>query len=332
MQPHAEAHRSSIGEMPAPGPLHPQARALLDVFARHNSPPPPADPAEAVAALRAGYHGLDGLAGRPEPVTRVDDQSVGGADGMLAARLYRPEGSRGGPLLVWFHGGGFISGDLDTHDRPLRAVANRARSAVLSVAYRLAPEHPYPAAIEDAHAVLSWAYAHAAAAYGADPSRIVVGGDSAGGNIAAVATMLARDRGGPPLASQILIYPDADARPGYTTDSWRTYDGILLDRANKDRGLSLYLPAGIDRTHPHVSPALAAAADLRGLPPAYIVTAEHDPLRDEAENYASRLREVGVPVRLDRFPGMIHGFFQMAAKLDAGRDVIARVAADLRGR
>ena len=165
--------------------------------------------------------------------------------------------------------------------------------------------------------------------FGSD--RLVVGGDSAGGNIATVVAMLAHERGGPRLALQVLLYPDADARPGLNYPSWRDHGGCVLDRVATERWHAMYLPNDVDRTQRHVSPALAATQSLAGLPPAFIVTAEFDPLRDEGEFYAARLREAFVPVSLIRYPGMIHGFFQMAARLDAASQVMDRIAAAVTG-
>jgi acetyl esterase len=221
---------------------------------------------------------------------------------------------------------------LDAFDAPLRALANRCRCPVAAVDYRLAPEHPYPAGIEDGYAALEWAAAHVSdLAGGLGASRIILGGDSAGGNIATVVAMLAHERGGPAVALQVLLYPPTDLRPGVDYQSWRDHDGRLLDRVAKDRWHAMYLPDNVDRTQRQVSPALASAQSLSGLPPAFIVTAEFDPLRDEGELYAAQLREASVPVALVRYPGMIHGFFQMAARLDAGRQVMDRVAAAVAG-
>ncbi len=250
---------------------------------------------------------------------QVRDLAIDGRGGALRLRLYLPEPRASTALLVWLHGGGFVSGGLDSHDAPLRALAEAAGCAVVAVEYRLAPAHPYPAAIRDAHAALLWASAHAGE-LGADPSRLAVGGDSAGGNLATVAAMLCRDLGGPRLALQVLVYPDGDARAGPHRESWRLHDGLVLGRADKDRTLALYLPAGIDRSDPHVSPALAPIGALRGLAPALVLTAEFDPQRDEGEAYATRLRQAGVTVCLTRYPGMIHGFWQMTGlAVPAGR-------------
>jgi acetyl esterase len=298
----------SVWNTPNSGHLDPQAEALLDEFAKRPKLAAPLDDLSYVTALRAGYVGIVRLAGPRERVDRVEDVSANGPSGAIPMRIYRPQARSGGPLVVWFHGGGFVVGDLDTHDAPMRALANRCRCTVLSVAYRLAPEHPYPAGVEDAYASLDWAATHTAD-IGSDPERIVIGGDSAGGNIATVAAMLGLQRGG-------FNYP-----------SWKENDGRILDRVSKDRQLAMYLPASVDRAVPHVSPALSSLRDLKGMPPALIVTGEFDPQRDEGELYATRLRDASVRTSLLRYPGMIHGFFQMAGRLAAGRDVIERVAA-----
>jgi acetyl esterase len=243
--------------------------------------------------------------------------------------MYRPDGCAGGPLLLWFHGGGFVAGGLDSHDVPLRALANRASCAIVAVAYRLAPAHPHPAAVEDAAAAIRWA-GDQAAKLGLDPSRLVVGGDSAGGHVAIVGTMLAVARGAGPVALQLLVYPDADARRGFNHPSWSQHNGIVLDRPGKEIVLDHYLPPGINRTQPLVSPSLALPEDLHGMPATLIVTAEFDPQRDEGELYATRLRAAGVRVALTRYPGMIHGFLQMAGALEAGRTLIDQLAAAIR--
>jgi acetyl esterase len=311
-----------VWDVPSTGRIDPQAQALLDVFARARRITEPRDD-RYIAILRAGFPAFTRLAGPAEPVDHVEDFQIEGPRGAIPLRLYRPRSDAPRPLLIWVHGGGFILGDLDTCDVPLRALANRSGCAVLAVDYRLAPEHPFPAGIEDGYAALVWAAAQARE-FGA--SRIAIGGDSAGGNIATAVAMLARERNAPGVALQVLIYPDADARAGFNYASWRDNDGCVLDRAAKDRQLALYLASDIDRTQPHVSPALASTQTLAGLPPTLIVTGEFDPQRDEGELYAARLREAQVPVALHRYPGMIHGFFQMGAKLDAARHLIARVA------
>lgn len=304
---------------PDTGRLAPAAETLID-FMRARGPAPP---------LADGSSSGGDLSGRPEPVQEVRDLPVDGADGPIRGRLYLPAGHEGGPLLLWFHGGGFVQGGVNSHDVPLRALANRAGCAVLGLDYRLAPAHPFPAAVRDAAAAILWAGRHAVD-HGLDPARIMVGGDSAGGNVATVGAMLARDAGGAPLVLQLLVYPDADARRGVHHPSWSLFDGLVLDRAGKEVVLDHYLPPGIDRAQPHASPALAATDVLRGLPPTLVVTAEFDPQRDEGELYAARLREAGVKVALVRYPGMIHGFLQMAAVLKPGRALIDQLADAIR--
>ena len=311
-----------------PGPLDPQAQALLDHIAAEMAKAPRPDhlptEAERVAMTRQAYLQTAPLAGEAEPVDHVEDRSLPGPGGPVPIRLYRPVPTGGpGPVLLWCHGGGFVSGDLETHDRPLRALANRLGFPVLAIAWRLAPEHPYPAGLDDALAGLRWT----AEQPWIDPARIAIGGDSAGGAIAAVLTHRARDSGGPQPAFQVLLYPNTDlGGDGSAYPSWAENDGRILTRAELERNFALY--AGpVDRIDPGLSPI--RAADLSRLPPALVVTGEADPQRDEGEAYAARLREAGVPVEQFRYPGMIHGFFQMGGQLDAGRDVIDLVAAAL---
>lgn len=237
---------------------------------------------------------------RPVPAPMIEDRRVPGADGdTIALRI-----SRGGdgPVVVWAHGGGFVAGTARGHDRELGALAARAECTVVAVDYRLAPLFPFPAAIEDMVIALAWA-----AGLG---RPVIVGGDSAGGNLATVAAMRVRGTAHAPCL-QLLVYPDADARRGINTASWRAHDGLILDRAGKDRTLDHYLPGALDRRDPEISPALAPAGFLAGMPPALVVTAEFDPQCDEGETYAARLRADGVAVALERVAGMIHGFMQM---------------------
>ena len=225
---------------------------------------------------------------------------------------------------MYFHGGGFVAGDLDTHDVPLRAVANRAGCVIVSVAYRLAPEHPFPAAPEDCYAATRWTAEHAAE-IGADTGRLAVGGDSAGGNMAAVVCLMARDRGGPALRCQVMLYPDTNLLED--TASWQEFaetNKPVITREGKLANIALYLPGGTDRKTPYASPFYAE--DLSGLPPALIVTGECDPQRDEGEAYAARLEAAGCTVTHTRYPGMIHGFFGFGGVLDAGKQLIEQTA------
>ncbi|HEY1855626.1 MAG TPA: alpha/beta hydrolase [Solirubrobacterales bacterium] len=261
--------------------------------------------AEARAHSRRSAAVADGP--RQRPMERVEERSLPGPAGPLPTRFYVPFGQPAdapAPLLVHYHGGGFVIGDLDTADGVCRLLAEASGASVLSVDYRLAPEHPFPAAVEDAWAAFAWAAANAAA-LGADPARIAVGGDSAGGNLAAAVTLLAREGGGAAPGAQLLIYPVTDTEG--TMPSRRTYaEGYILTKADMDAFEAAYLPDGADHADARVS--VLHGADPSALPPAYVVTAGFDPLRDEGEAYALRLREAGNRVALRRHPGLIHSF------------------------
>ena len=246
-------------------------------------------------------------AGVPIAVGPVRDLTVTGAVGPLRARHYAPPGGGAGrPLLVFFHGGGWVVGDLDSHDQPCRLLCRYADVHVLSVDYRLAPENPFPAAVDDAVASFAWAVGHAAD-LGADPGRVAVGGDSAGGNLAAVVAQVTRDTGVAAPVAQLLIYPGADASSDRPSKSLFA-EGYFLSRADMDWFLDRYCP-GVDRHDPRVSPLMNP--DLHGLAPAVVSTAAFDPLRDEGEAYAAALREAGVPTVLRRAPGLVHAYFSM---------------------
>lgn len=305
-------------------PLDPQAKALLDEVTASGAPPleslSPAEAREATHARRLLW------AGTPEPVARVEDRAVAGPGGAIPLRLYRPEGPGPFPALVYFHGGGWVVGDLDSCDVPCRALANAAGCLVVSVNYRHAPEHKFPAAVEDGHAALRHVAEHAKA-FEADLRRLAVGGDSSGGNVATAVAMMARDRGQSPIAYQLLLYPVTDH--GFDTASYRdNASGYLLTKDAMVWFWNHYLPSAEDGRHPYASPL--RAKDLRGLPAAWVATAEYDPLRDEGEAYAARLRAAGVAVEAKRYDGMIHGFLNMAGVLDQGRQLIADAAAVLR--
>jgi acetyl esterase len=254
--------------------------------------------------------------GVPVAVGRVRDLTVDGAAGPLRARHYAPaSGGADRPLVVFFHGGGWVVGDLESHDQPCRLICRYADVHVLAIDYRLAPEHPFPAAVGDAVASFAWAVAHAAE-LGADPARIAVAGDSAGGNLAAVVAQATRDAGDTAPCAQLLIYPGADAsRDRPSKDLFA--EGYFLSRADMDWFLDQYCP-GVDRHDPRISPLLHP--DLRGLAPAVVSTAAFDPLRDEGEAYASALREAGVPTVLRRAPGLVHAYFSMTGVHSASRD------------
>jgi acetyl esterase len=265
----------------------------------------------------------------PIPMARVEPVAIPGTAGAIGARLYVPptaDPQRPPPLLVYFHGGGWVIGDLDTHDDPCRFLAVHSGAALLAVDYRLAPEHPFPAAAEDAETAYRWATANAGR-LGADPARIAVGGDSAGANLAAAVCLMARGASAPAPAMQLLIYPVTDTAG--EAPSRRTFgEGFLLTHKDMDWFEERYLPGDSDRSDPRVS--VLRAADLSGLPPAYIATAGFDPLRDEGEAFAARLREAGVRVALRRHPGLVHTFANLTAICPSARAAMLEAAGALR--
>jgi acetyl esterase len=262
----------------------------------------------------------------PIPMARVEPVEIPGPAGTLGARLYVPTEPAPPALLVYYHGGGWVIGDLETHDRPCRFLAHHAGVQVLAIDYRLAPEHPFPAAPEDAFAAYAWASANATR-LGVEPARIGVGGDSAGANLAAVACLLARKEGAPPPAMQLLIYPVTDTTQ--EMPSRRTFrEGFLLTRREMDWFEDRYLPPEVDRNDPRVS--ILQADDLSGLPPAYLATAGFDPLRDEGEAYALRMRDAGVRVALRRHPGLVHTYANLTAICPSARAAMLEAAGGLR--
>lgn len=304
-------------------PLDPQAQMLLDQLAMLGGKETyEQTPQEAREAMRS----MIGLLGEGEPVASVESRRISGSGGEIPVRVYTPQGTAPFPLLVFFHGGGWVVGDIDTHDGLCRSLANGAGCVVASVDYRLAPEHPFPAAPEDCYAATQWVAENVASLHG-DPAHIAVGGDSAGGNLAAVVSLMARDRGGPALDFQLLIYPATDLRmqsPSIDENA----EGYMLTKRSMLWYRGHYLASDADITNPLASPLLAE--NLSGLPPALIITAEYDPLRDEGEQYAQRLTSAGVPVTISRYSGMIHGFLSMAALLDQGKAALAQSCQALR--
>ena len=261
------------------------------------------------------------------PIGRVDEVEVPGPGGPMAARLYsRADLPSPAPLLVYLHGGGWVVGDLDTHDCPCRFLAQHAGVRVLSVDYRLAPEHPFPAAVEDSVAAVRHAIEEAPR-FGADPARVGVGGDSAGGNLAAAASRLLTIEDGPAPAFQLLIYPVTDLTR--KRESYRLFsEGFFLTERQMDWYRDHYLPDETAASDPRASPILAS--NLSGLPPAHVVTAGFDVLRDEGEDYAGLLRDAGVQVTKMREPGLIHGFTHGAETGRGPRAAMSRVADALR--
>ena len=308
--------------MMPPMALDPQAKALLDALAQMEGPPilesEPDEVREAMAALAAMSDAGD------EEVREVVEQTIPGPGGDLRVRIYTPVlATEGAPqaCLVWYHGGGWVIGDLDTTDGVCRALCGRSAATVISVDYRLAPEHPYPAALDDAEAAFDWVRDHADDLYIA-PDRIAVGGDSAGGNLAA---LVAQSRRGQ-VAFQLLVYPATDLTNSHPSHE-ENAEGYLLTRDHMVWFTQHYL-GDHDRTDPRVSPL--HADDLSGVAPAFVLTAEFDPLRDEGEAYAARLEDAGVEVTSSRYDGMIHAFFQLSGAIDRANDALDEAAAALR--
>jgi acetyl esterase len=303
-------------------PLDPGLKVVLDQLAANPGPQLHELP---VAQARAFYDQMQ--LPRPEvKVADVQNRRIPGPAGEIPVRVYRPEGQAPFPGLVYFHGGGWVIGSLETHDGSCRELANRAGCVVVSVDYRLAPEHRYPAAAEDCFAATKWVAEHAGE-LGIDPKRLAIGGDSAGGNLAAVVALMAREPRGPALRHQLLIYPVTDAdftRPSYRENA----EGYLLSTKAMEWFWNHYVPDSAQRAEPFASPL--RAKDLAGLPPAFVLTAEYDPLRDEGEAYAKRLQQAGVATQLKRYDGAIHGFFAMGLLAQVGRDAVDDAVAALR--
>jgi acetyl esterase len=277
-------------------------------------------------ARQADLAAIQADAGEPEPVYRIVDRTMPAPGGRLPLRIYRPR--RRGPLpaLVYFFGGGWTLGSIETSDGICRSLANAAGCVVVTPGYRLAPEAKFPAAVEDCYAAVQWV-ASRAARLGVDGSRLAVGGDSAGGNLAAAVTLLTRERGGAVLVGQVLVYPNTDllADDASMRDST---DPFMFNRHSVAWYRQHYLTRPADGRDPLASPL--RAKDHHGLPPALVITAEFDPLRDQGERYARKLARAGVPVELTRYDGMAHGFFAMAGTLDSGKQALAQAADRLR--
>jgi acetyl esterase len=305
-------------------PLHPQVQQVLEGMAQMEAPPVnEMSPDEARTAYRALA-----LLQQAEEVARVDDRHVPVPDGAdVPVRVYTPHDAVGGEagVLIWLHGGGWVIGDLDSADATCRALANRSGAVVVSVDYRLAPEHPAPAALDDCLEVLMWTVENGEL-LGVDVTKLAVGGDSAGGNLAALVCQRVRDDFGPAIEFQLLVYPVTDLTLSHPSIE-ENAEGYFLTKATMEWFCAHYL-GDADPKSPDVSPLHAAS--LAGLPPAMVITAEYDPLRDEGEAYAAALRDAGVPVELIRYDGQIHGFFGMASMLDDGRHAVDRAAAALR--
>lgn len=307
-------------------PIDPQVEAFVQQFNEQGVPP---FYQMTVPEARDTAKLFIDLQGDAEEVAEVRTEPVEVDGGTISVRIYRPHlAGRRLPLIVYFHGGGWVIGDCDVVDRPCRSLSNAAGAVVASVEYRRAPESPFPVPVEDCYAATVWLALHAER-FGADPRTLTVMGDSAGGNLAAAVALMARDRGSPAIARQVLLYPVTSPAEGTPFASYaENADGYLLTAADMRWFWTHYLRSAADGRHPYASPL--AAEELAELPRAYIAVCEFDPLRDEGLAYAERLREAGVAVTLRKLTGSVHGIFWMIGVLDLGRDLLADVAAVIR--
>src|SRR5262245_849582 len=304
--------------------LDPQAQSLLE--AMNASGVPPLFTLPVAEARRARRRQL--VVDPPRAaIAKVENDLVPGPSGGIPLRWYRPSSDARLPVTVYFHGGGWTVDDLDTHDHLCRRLARRSQAVVVSVAYRRAPEHPYPAAVEDAYAATVWVAA-TGRERGVDPARLAVAGDSAGGNLATVVTLLCRDRHGPAVRFQALAYPVTDHWRAGQASYGRYAEGYTLTREFMKWTFRQYLPDGFDRADPYLFPL--HAPDLRGLPAALIVTAEFDPLRDEGRAYAERLRASGAAVEHLHLDDQMHGFLMQEATIDRARSAVDHFADAIR--
>ena len=305
-------------------PLDHDAEILLQMIREANRPAFETVGAEAARELFMA--GRKVFAPDPMPIAETRDLEIPGPGGPIPARLYRPAKDGMLPVLVFFHGGDWVVGNIESHEGMCRHIANRAEAAVVSVDYRMGPEHRFPAAVDDCVAATGWV-ADNAAALGIDPEPLAVGGDSAGGNLAAVVSLVARDKGEPRIVYQVLIYPATDAAMRH--DSIARYaEGYVLTRATMRWFYEQYLASPEQASDWRVSPLLAP--DLSRLPPAFVLTAGYDPLCDEGDAYAARLAAAGVPVTHRRFPGQVHGFAMNGKVIRAAAPALDEIAAALK--
>nr|WP_282580453.1 alpha/beta hydrolase [Sphingomonas faeni] len=309
--------------------VDPQAQTILDSIATlAPDVDPAADDAQWLADFRYQTALLKTFSGEPEPVHAITHLLLPSEAGPLVVRLYRPKPGPL-PLLFYIHGGGAIAGSIEGHDPVLRALANRTGWLVAAPAYRLAPEHRFPAQLDDSWTALTGLVAQAAA-LDIDATRIVVSGDSIGGTLATALAARSVAENAPALSGQILLYPNTDLRSETEYESRKSEDGNVIDAASLERQIDLYLASPDARTDPRASPILAE--NLSALPPTLLVTCENDPLRDEGEAYGQRLREAGVAVDHRRYDGMIHAFLQFGGRVDATSRLLDRIAAWLKTR
>jgi acetyl esterase len=301
--------------------LDPAVRQLLEAAEAAGNPPLESFSPE--EARKLAIESLKAVGGTLEPVRSIENLRIPGPDCEIPIRVYTPDAAAPCPALVYFHGGGWVVCDLDTHDVVCTAIAHRAGAVVVAVDYRLAPEHKFPAAVIDSYAATAWVASNAAK-LGIDPKRISVGGDSAGGNLAAVVSLKSRDEDGPAIAFQVMVYPVTDLS-SFATPSYREFgENHYLTKSEMEWFRGHYLRSMEDARDPHASPLLAL--DLSELPPALIITAECDPLRDEGEAYAKRLEYDGVPVTCTCYSGMIHPFFSLSGAIPQAFEAIQQVA------
>ncbi len=302
--------------------LHPQVEELLSILAEAGGEPLEELP---IAVARTG-HWAAPFIGTPEDVASVSHRFITGPTADLPVRIYTPQGQGPFPALVYFHGSAWCVANIERADVPHRALANRTGCVVVAVNYQKAPEHPFPTPLDDAYASTVWVVENAAA-LNIDPSRVGVGGDSAGGNLAAAVCLRARDESGPTLRFQLLVYPAVDARADFGSIVENS-EGYLLTSATMRWAWDQYLPNQQDRDNPYACPLRADS--LADLPAAIVLTAEFDPLRDEGEAYADRLAAAGVPTTLRRYDGMIHGFLWTAGFVDGSRQLFHDIGQDVR--
>ncbi|ARV62781.1 hypothetical protein BZZ01_00440 [Nostocales cyanobacterium HT-58-2] len=305
---------------PIDSQLDPQAKAILEETAKSGGPP-----AEIHAKRKAINALFIKLGGKPEQIYQVENLSVPSSNGAIPIRIYRPKTDKL-PAVIYTHGGGFEKGSLDSHDAPLRMLANRSGCVFVAVDYKLTPEHKFPAQTDDAFAVLNWIHSNANK-LGIDETRLAVAGDSVGGNLAAVSAIRARDAGQIKVSYQVLFYPVTDVT--LSSESWKSFaNGPWLSRAYEMNAVNhVYLPKGYDPKDPLVSPLFA---NVKGLPPAFVADAEFDGYRDEGQSYAQKLKNAGIPTIAKIYPGQIHDFLLMTDKLDAAKTLIEDAAFALR--
>jgi len=302
-------------------PLDPQAQQILDQLDELGLPP---------NYMISPEEARTNIMSKPRPdgpeVAKVEDRTIANGVFQVPVRIYNPEGSGPFPVLIWFHGGGWVIGNLETADEVARHLTVGADCVVVSVDYRLAPEAKFPVPFEDCYAVTKWITQNPDS-INADPSRIALGGDSAGGNLAAAVSLAAKDRGLPAITFQLLVYPVTSMDFG-TVSYKENADGYALTMKSMQWYWDHYLSCDADALNPYAAPL--AAKDFSGLPPALVITAEFDPLRDEGEAYAKKLQDAGVSATATRYDGMIHGFFSMSAVIDKGVQAIYQASTALK--